>query len=177
MARFESSTFMGVNKLITSNLIINQNHITIINNHPSLRPAHHRILNLFSKIANSLPILIHLFFVAINLEAVLLILPLLMYTLQAYLTSLDTWIVGLELERALGEGTWLGLVDGWRKDGGWVYWGVWMEEFVVIILWGIGIGDEILLWAFIQHISKLINLPLYFIIPRCPKLQYKRPNL
>lgn len=39
----------------------------------------------------------HLFLVATNLEAVLLILPLLIYTLQAYLTILETWMIGLLL--------------------------------------------------------------------------------
>ena len=70
--------------------------ITIISIITLTNPNHLR-LNLFSNIDNSFPIRVHLFLVAINLDAVLFILPLLMYTLQAYLTKLDTTIVGLLL--------------------------------------------------------------------------------
>lgn len=53
------------------------------------------MLNLFSNIDSSFPTLIHLFRVANNFEAVLFILPLVIYTLHAYLTSFETTIVGL----------------------------------------------------------------------------------
>lgn len=85
--------------------------------------------------ANSFPILIHLFLVAINLEAVLLILPLLMYTLQAYFTSFDTIIVGLLLSlfllvmfmKAVLE---LSNEEVYRNDEP----GVPKEEFIVIFI-------------------------------------------
>lgn len=76
----------------------------------------HRRLNRFSRIDNSLPIRVHWFLVAINLDAVLLILPLIMYTLHAYFTMLDTMTTGLWNLGALGR---FGLArDCFRKDEG-----------------------------------------------------------
>lgn len=55
----------------------------------------HRRLNRFSRIDSCLPMRVHWFLVAISLDAVLLILPLLMYTLHASFTMFDTIITGL----------------------------------------------------------------------------------
>jgi hypothetical protein len=100
-------------------------HISL--KHPN--KSYHLTLNLFSKIASSLAILMHLFLVATNLDAVLFILPFVIYTLHAYFTYFDTYMIGFWFLcfRQDAEGCGLNIEGGVVK----VYEFYMMEEFIL----------------------------------------------